>query len=145
MGDKIILRHRPTPKVVNLPNGTSFVSKCKRISRKQLPRNIRNTRTKKIEPRRDNRRILVNLAAPALRKIKRRRRQAGRGIGKNLAKLGIEMGSKALNSSFGRRLIKKGINNIGVSKLKTKNLQKALNSEVADIVEEEVQKKLHNP
>ena len=98
-------------------------------------------------PRKDNRQILVNLAAPAFKKIRRRRRQAGRGVGENLAKLDIEMGSKALNSSFGKRFINKGIDNIpnmfkfGVSKIKNKNLKRALDSEMADMVVEKAQKK----
>ena len=37
----IILRKRVAPKVVNLPNGRSFTSKWERISRKQLPINIK--------------------------------------------------------------------------------------------------------
>ena len=57
------------------------------------------------------------------------------------------MGSKALKSSFGKRLINKGIENIpnifkfGVSKIKNKNLKRAIDSEVADMVAEETQKK----
>ena len=57
------------------------------------------------------------------------------------------MGSRVLNSSIGRRLINKGIDNIpnmfkyGVSKVKNKNFKKALNSEVADILIDEAQKK----
>lgn len=127
MREKTILRQRPTAKVVNLPNGTSFVSKYERISRKKLPTNISVTKTRKIGLRRDNSRILVNLAAPAFRKIRRKRRQAGRGIGENLAKLGIEMESRTLNSLSGKRHIKKGIDNMtnmfkfGVSKIKNKN------------------------
>ena len=56
------------------------------------------------------------------------------------------MGSRALNSSIGKRLINKGIDNIpdilkyGVSKI-NKNLKRALDSEVADMVVEEAQKK----
>ena len=34
-------KKRAAPKVVNLPNGRSFMSKWERISRKQLPVNIR--------------------------------------------------------------------------------------------------------
>ena len=41
MREKIVSRRRPTPKIVNLPNGTLFVSRYERIRRKQLPRNIR--------------------------------------------------------------------------------------------------------
>ena len=37
----IILRKRAAPKVVHLPNGRSFTSKWERISRKQLPINIK--------------------------------------------------------------------------------------------------------
>ena len=57
------------------------------------------------------------------------------------------MGSKALNSLFDKRLINKGIDNIpnifkfGVSKIKNKNLKRAIDSEVADMVAEETQKK----
>ena len=36
---------------VNLPNGTSFVSKYERISRKQLPGNICVSRTRTVGPR----------------------------------------------------------------------------------------------
>ena len=56
------------------------------------------------------------------------------------------MGSRALNSSIRKRLINKGIDNIpdifkyGVSKI-NKNLKRALDSEVADMVVEEAQKK----
>ena len=55
MREKIVSRRRPTPKIVNLPNGISFVSRYKRISRKQLPRNIRVTRVRRVGPRKDNR------------------------------------------------------------------------------------------
>ena len=87
------------------------------------------TRARKVGPRKDNRQISVNLATPAFKK-RRKRRQAGTGVGKNLAKLGTEMGSKALKSSFGKRLINKGTRNIpnifkfGVSNIKNKNLKR---------------------
>ena len=90
---------------------------------------------------------MVNLATPAFKKIRRERKKAGTGVGENLAKLGTEMGSKALKSSFGKRLINKGTDNIpnifkvGVSNIKNKNLKRALDSEVADMVVEEGQKK----
>ena len=50
--------------------------------------------------------------------------QTGRGIGSNLLKTGLEIGSKALNSEFGKKLINKGIDSIpnvfkfGASKVK---------------------------
>ena len=58
------------------------------------------------------------------------------------------MGSKAISSSLGKRLINKGVDSIpiiskyGVSKIKNKNLKRALNSDVANIMVHEAQKKL---
>ena len=71
----IFLRKRAVPKVVNLPNGRSFTSKWERISRKQLPVNIRVAKQRTISPRKINRMIYLNMAAPAFRKIKARRKQ----------------------------------------------------------------------
>ena len=124
--------------------------KKERISRKQLPGKIRVKRARKIGLRRNNRRILINLAAPAFRKITQKRRQAGSGLGGDLAEMGIEIGSKALNSSIGRKLINKGTDNVpnifkfGASKIKNKNVQKALQSEIADMIVQEGQNKLKN-
>ena len=46
-----------------------------RISRKQLPINIRVKRQRTISPRRNSRMIYLNQAAPALRRIKKRRKK----------------------------------------------------------------------
>ena len=86
------------------------------------------TRNRTIGPRRNNRAIYLNQVAPALKKIKNRRRnqeilkrlgpvfnrvqQRGSGLASDLAKTGVELGSKALSSEFGRRLINKGIDSI---------------------------------
>ena len=69
--------------------------------------------------------IYLNQAAPAFRKIKRRNEaierlmpiydivnQSGSGLASNLAKAGLELGSKAIGSEFGKRLINKGIDSI---------------------------------
>ena len=64
----------------------------------------------------------------------------GSGLGSNLVKAGLDLGSKASSSEFGEKLINKGIDNIpnifkfGVSKIKNKNAQRALNSEIADLI-----------
>ena len=152
-----ILRKRAAPKAVNLPNGRSFPSKWERISRKQLPVNIRVKRQRTIGPRKNNRMIYLNLAAPAFRKIKARRKQEkkaaaqlGKGLGSNLIKAGFDLGSKALGSEFGKKLINKGIDNIpsifkfGVSKIKNKNVKKALSSDIADMVVDEAQNRAKN-
>ena len=105
----IILRKRAAPKVVNLPNGRSFTSKWERISRKQLPTNIKVKRQQTIGPRRNNRMIYLNQPAPAFRKIKRRRKQnilnrlgpvydrvneSGKGLASSLAKTGLSLERK---------------------------------------------------
>ena len=153
----IILRKRAAPKVVNLPNGRSFTFKWERISRKQLPVNIRVKKQRIIGPRKNNRMIYLNLAAPAFRKIKARRNkkkkaaaQLGKVLGSNLIKAGFDLGSKALGSEFGKKLINKGTDNIpsifkfGVSKIKNKNVKKALSSDIADMVVDEVQNRAKN-
>ena len=47
---KIVLRRRAVPANVTLPNGRAFVARYKRIGRKNLPGNIRVTRTRTIGP-----------------------------------------------------------------------------------------------
>ena len=60
------------------------------------------------------------------------------------------MGSKAINSLIGQRLIDKGIENIsnifkyGLSKIKNKNFQRAFNSDIADYVVEKTQNQAKN-
>ena len=143
----IILWKRANPKTVNLPNGRSFVSKWERINRKQLPINIRVDKVRTIGPRRNNQQIYFNLTREGFRKIKQKRkaaRQSGKGLGSNLIKAGFDLGSKALGSDIGKKLINKGIDNIpnifkfGASKIK-KTINRALNSEIADLVVNEGQ------
>ena len=65
-----------------------------------------------------------------------KKRQSGKGMASNLPKIGLTMGSKAANSSFGKKLMNKGIDNIpnifkyGVSKTKNKNIKMAINSDI---------------
>ena len=71
--------------------------------------------------------------------------QTGSGLGSNLVKAGFDLGAKALGSEFGKKLINKGIDNIpnlfrfGASKIKNKNVKRALNPEIADFVVNEAQ------
>ena len=57
------------------------------------------------------------------------------------------MGSKAINSVLGKKLIDKGIESLpnivkfGASKIKNKNIQQALDSDIAKYVVEEAQNK----
>ena len=100
--------------------------------------------------------IHLNLAAPAFKKIKAKRRidaklaQLGKGLGSNLVKAGFDLGTRALSSKFGKKLINKGIDKIpsifefGVSKIKNKNVQKALSSDITDMVIDEAQNRVQN-
>ena len=144
-------------------NGRYFTSKWERISRKQLPVNIRVTKKRTVGPRRNNRLIYLNQAAPAFKKIKIKikqnainklgpiydrvqrqqqsafdrlgpvydRVQGGRGLASNLAKAGFELGSKAISSEFGKKLINKKVRN-------------AMNSERADMLVQEAQNRAKN-
>ena len=51
MRGKLVLCRRAVPLAVNLPNGTSFVSRYERISRKKLPGKISVSRTRTVGPR----------------------------------------------------------------------------------------------
>ena len=102
--------------------------------------------------------IYLNLAAPGFRKRKRKRKQnilnrlgpvydrvnqSGKGLGSNLIKAGFDLGSKTIESIFGKKIINRGIDNIpdifkfGVSKIKNKNVRKILSSDIADMVVDE--------
>ena len=60
------------------------------------------------------------------------------------------MGSKAINSVFGKKLTDVGIKQIpniykyGTSKIKNKNVQRALNSDLANIVADKTQNRTKN-
>ena len=99
------------PKRVTLPNGRTFVARYKRISRDDLPLNIRMRRTYR------------QRAAP----LGRRRRQRGQGILKFFKKA-YKLGKKAINSRLGKNISKALINEIphGLDKLSTKVKNKKL-------------------
>ena len=92
---------------VTLPNGTCFAGSYEKIRRKNLPGNIRVTRTRAIGPRKRctrNKNVKFALAntptQDRTRRIRKKyrklqRTQTGCVIVGDLAKLGISMGSKA--------------------------------------------------
>ena len=133
MREKVVLRQRTPPKTATLPNGTTFTARYERISRKRLPRNIhvkngrtigpRNTNRSKMElgptipPRKKVRFKVASSTQDRVRRIKQKKqklakRQSSKGLAGNLAKIGLEMGLKAANSSLGRKLINRGVDNI---------------------------------
>ena len=64
-----------------------------------------------------------------------------------LLKKGLSAGAKAINSDIGKKLIDEGIKHapelyrLGTSKIRNKNVRKALESEVANYVAQEGQKR----
>ena len=67
--------------------------------------------------------------------------------GKKLFKKGLDVGLRAITSEISKKLISKGIKHapglykIGTSKIKNKNMKKALESDVPNYVVEETQKR----
>ena len=108
----IILKKRRAPVQINLPNGRSFTSRWERISRKQLPINIKVSRNRTIGPREANKRqkrkqeknriAIVNQLYPDDSP------QIGSGIGQNLLKAEINLGWKAIGSDIGKKNNKQG-------------------------------------
>ena len=74
--------------------------------------------------------------------------QVGSGMGSTLLKIGVSLGSQAINLTIGKKLINKGINSIpnifrfSRKKVKNKKLKKILKSDIADLVVDETQKKV---
>ena len=163
-------RRRTSPKIVTLPNSTTFTARYERINRKQVPINIKVKNARKIGPRNKNKSKMElgptksakvtkkvrftpsTSLRERLARIKRyrdsRKGQTRSGLATDLAKIGLTMGSKALNSLVGRTIINQGIDNLpnifkyGVLKIKNKNVKRALNSDIANIVVEEAQNKV---
>ena len=72
-----------------------------------------------------------------------RKGQTGSGLASDLAKIGLTMGWKVLNSAVGRKIINKGIDNIpNMFKYGNWALKRALNSDIANIVVDEAKNKV---
>ena len=159
----IILRKRRAPVQINKSNGRSFTSRWERISRKQLPTNIKVARSTAIGPRRQRKRKSIPKITLKKNKqmgweIRRDKRnaaadnnidfQVGSGMGCTLLKTGVSLGSQAINSTIEKKPIDKGINSIpnifrfGRRKVKNKKLKKILKSDIADLLVDETQKKV---
>ena len=143
MRQTILLRRRTTPQRVHLPNGQSFLAMYKRVSRQNLPRNITIKQTTQIRPR--NRRMKeTQKGGSILGELAKWVVKLG---AKTLFKRGISTGTKALSSEIGKKLIDEGIKHAPylykfvTSKIKNKNLKKALESDVANYIVQETQKK----
>ena len=137
---KIVLRRRVTSQRVKLPNGQSFLARYGRG--RNLARNVTVRKTRGIGRRK--RRKTQNDGS-LLRTIARVGTKALTSSG--LLKKRLSAGPKAINSDIGKKLADKGIKHapelyrLGKSKIKNKNVRKALESEVANYVVHEAQKK----
>ena len=137
-------------------------ARYERISRQQSPSNIRVKKVGTVGLRNRNRGILsvrdtnllrnisgrkkvtFNPSAIALKRIRKsKRKQTGKGHASNSANLRIRLGSQAIKSTFCKKLINKGIDSIpsvfkyGVSKIKNKNVQRALDSDIENYIADE--------
>ena len=76
--------------------------------------------------------------------------QSESGLALNLAKSGLGLGSKAIGSEFGKKLINKGIDNIpnlfsfGISKIKNKNVERAMESDISKMEVDEAVNRAKN-
>ena len=142
--DKILLRSRIAAKRITLSNERSFVAKYERISWKNLPSNVTIKNTWTIGPRQQGKRK-TQTESEMLGKVFR--------LGKNLLMLGaitkgISLGSRAINSELGRKIIDEGIKHApglyryGKERVTDKTLKKALESDVANHVAEKVEENL---
>ena len=161
MRETIILRRRATPKQITVRNGETFAARYEKTSRRNLPRNLTVTRTRQIDPiKQKKRRAQLHRNVTITRK---RHAQKGgsflsSGLGKladlgmqfranKLFKKGLDVGSRAITSEIGKKLIDKGVKHapglykIGTSKIKNKNLKKVVESDVANYIVEETRKK----
>ena len=141
---KTILRRRVTPERVRLPNGQSFVARYERVSRRNLPRNVTVRWARQIGPQNKRKRktqtdgsifgTIARLGTKALTSTGLFRKRLGAGAG-------------AMNSEVGKKLIDERIMHaselfrLGTSKIRNKNTKKVLESEVANYIVKEAQKK----
>ena len=103
----IILRKRRAPVQVNLPNGRSFISRWERINWKQLPINIKISKNRTIGPRRATKRQIARQEKNRITTVNQLYPDyldhIGSGLGENLLKAGINLGSKAIGSEIGKK------------------------------------------
>ena len=136
---KIILRRRVTLQRLRLPNGQSFIARYERVRRQNLHRNVTVRRTRQI----------------GVQNKRKPKTQTGWGIFGTIARLGTKAltftGLLRKGLGVGARYWKKTsqwrnsgrprIISSGTSEIRNKNMKKALESEVANYIVKEAQKK----
>ena len=143
MREKILLQRRVFLKKDTLPNGQTFYVKYERTSRRNLPSNV-TIRKNRINGPRQQRTRKTQQGGSILANIGKLGAKLGAS---NLLKQGVSAGTKTLSSDKGKRLIDEGIKQVpdlyrfGTSKIKSENVRKALESDVANYIVEGTQKK----
>ena len=136
-----------TPQCVTLPNGQSFVATCERANRKNLPRNVNIKKARQIGAKRQ-RKSKTQKSGRLLGDIVNLRTKGLTSTG--LLKKGLDIGLKALSSEIGKKIIGEGIKHapdlykFGTSRIKYKNLKRALDLDIADYAVKKAQKELFN-
>ena len=164
MREKIILRRRTTARQITLPSRETFAARYEKTSRQNLPRNVTVRRTRRIGPRKPQKKYAQLHRNVTVRRT-RRTQEGGSFLSSGLGKLKTQgrnlrqknlfekdvgsrdIGLRAVTSEIGKKLIDERIKHapelykIGTSKIKNKNLKKALESDVANYIVEETRKK----
>ena len=161
MRQKIILQRLDTSKKITLHSRDTFPARYERTSRRNLPRNITDRRTREIGPKKQWKRRTQLHKSVTVRRTKhtqkggsflssgpRKLSNLGMKSGaKNLFNKRIDVGSRAITSEIGKKLIDERIKDapelyrIGTSKTKNKNLKKVLESDAGKYIVEETRKK----
>ena len=158
MREIIILRRSATPRQIALPNRQTCVARYERTSRQNLPRNVTVRRTRRIGPRNQQKRRAQLHRSVTVRQTQKGASFLSSGLGKfaelgmkfglkNLSKKELYIGLRAPTSEIRQKLINEGIKHapelykIRTSKIKNNNLKKALESDVANYIDEETRKK----
>ena len=161
MRETIILQRLDTPKKNTLHSRETFPARYEKTSRRNLPRNITDRRTRQIGLKKQWKRRTQLHKSVTVRRTKHTQKggsflssgfrklwNLGMKFGaKNLFNKGIDVGSRALTSEIGKKLIVKRIKDapelykIGTSKIKNKNLKKVLESDTGNYIVEETCKK----
>lgn len=71
MRKKTVLKRKTTPKVVTLTNGTTFTARYERISRKNLPANIKVKKTRTTGPRTQRKKVRFTSSRSLRERIKK--------------------------------------------------------------------------
>ena len=121
--DRIIMMKRERPKRVTLPNSRTYITRCQRVTRTDLPANVCLARTYK------------ERAAPKGRRRRRRQiLQQGHGNGSKLLNLVKKVAKAVITQKIGKMALNElpNLYEKGTNKIKDKKIKKLLQSDLAN-------------